>query len=150
MCVSSKNNACMFNNYNMAIQAPYHVVMDTNFVNFSVKNKLDIVESMMDCMAAVCTAYVTDCVVGELEKLGSKFRVALKTIQDPRIKRLRCDHKGTYADDCLVNLVNNNKCYIIGTCDKELKRRIRNVEGIPIMSIRQHRSVVQVVGVVRS
>jgi len=44
-------------------------------------------------------------VVGELEKLGQKYRVALKIIKDPRFERIKCLHKGTYADDCLVQRV---------------------------------------------
>ena len=48
---------------------------------------------------------ITDCVMGELEKLGSKFRVAQQIAKDPRFERLPCMHKGTYADDCLVNRV---------------------------------------------
>ena len=50
--------------------------MDTNFINFSIQNKLDVVQSMMDCLYAKCVPCITDCVVAELEKLGSKFRVA--------------------------------------------------------------------------
>lgn len=49
--------------------------------------------------------YITDCVVGELEKLGRKYLVALKIINDPRFERITCLHKGTYADDCLVQRV---------------------------------------------
>jgi len=40
---------------------------------------------------------------------------------------LKCDHKGTYADDCIVNRVMAHKCYIVATNDKDLKRRIRKV-----------------------
>lgn len=43
--------------------------------------------------------------MGELEKLGQKYKLALKIIKDPRFERLKCLHKGTYADDCLVNRV---------------------------------------------
>ena len=64
-------------NYVSLIQ-PFHVLIDTNFINFSVKNKLDVVQSMMDCLYAKCIPYVTDCVMAELEKLGTKYRVALK------------------------------------------------------------------------
>lgn len=35
---------------------------------------------MMDCLYAKCIPYVTDCVLGELEKLGSKYRIALKYV----------------------------------------------------------------------
>lgn len=60
---------------------------------------------MMDCLYAKCTPYITDCVVGELEKLGQKYKLALKIIKDPRFERLPCMHRGVYADDCLVNRV---------------------------------------------
>jgi U3 small nucleolar RNA-associated protein 24 len=43
--------------------------------------------------------------MAELEKLGSKYRLALKIVKDPRFERLPCFHKGTYADDCLVQRV---------------------------------------------
>lgn len=49
--------------------------------------------------------YVTDCVMAELEKLGSKYRVALRIVKDPRFERLPCLHKGTYADDCIVQRI---------------------------------------------
>ncbi len=77
--------------------------MDTNFVNFSIKNKMDMIQSMMDCLYAKCIPYITDCVMAELEKLGAKYRIALRIVKDPRFERLPCIHAGTYADDCLVN-----------------------------------------------
>ena len=43
--------------------------------------------------------------MAELEQLGSKYRIALRIIKDPRFERLTCSHKGTYADDCLVQRV---------------------------------------------
>ena len=59
------------------------------------------------CLVFAGTPCITDCVMAELEKLGSKFRVAQRIAKDPRFERLPCTHKGTYADDCLVNRVYN-------------------------------------------
>ncbi|CAL8080593.1 unnamed protein product [Orchesella dallaii] len=132
-------SSALFFEYNTQLGPPYHVLVDTNFINFAIKNKLDIFQSMMDCLYAKCTPYITDCVLGELEKLGSKYRVALKIIKDPRFERLPCYHKGTYADDCLVQRVMQHKCYIVATCDKDLRRRIRKIPGVPIMYVAQHR-----------
>lgn len=56
----------------------------------------------MDLLLGKCIPYVTDCVVAELEKLGHKYRLAIRLTKDPRFERLTCNHKGTYADDCLV------------------------------------------------
>jgi len=129
----------LFLRYNAALGPPYHILIDTNFINFSIQNKLDIMQSMMDCLYAKCTPYITDCVMAELEKLGLRYRLALKLAKDPRFERLPCTHKGTYADDCLVQRVTQHKCYIVATCDRELKRRIRKIPGIPIMYITQRK-----------
>ncbi|KAL5008394.1 hypothetical protein ScPMuIL_013975 [Solemya velum] len=132
-------SSALFFNYNTQLGPPYHVLVDTNFINFSIKNKLDIIQSMMDCLYAKCIPYISDCVMAELEKLGKKYRVALRIARDPRFVRLPCLHKGTYADDCLLQRVTQHKCYIVATCDKDLKRRIRKVPGVPIMYLQQHR-----------
>ena len=111
------------------------LLLDTNFINFSIQNKLDIVRAGMDCLLAKVVPCITDCVMAELEKLGAKYRVALRVAKDPRFERLPCDHKGTYADDCLVSRVTEHRCYILATCDKDLKRRVRKIPGVPIMFV---------------
>ncbi|KAK8588033.1 hypothetical protein V6N12_022492 [Hibiscus sabdariffa] len=94
---------------------------------------------MMDCL------YAKYCVMAELEKLGQKYRAALRIAKDHRFERLPCIHKGTFADDCIVERVSQagtlclHKCFIVATCDKDLKRRIRKVPGVPIMYITQHK-----------
>lgn len=123
----------MYLHYNQALGPPFQVICDTNFINFSVRNKMDIQQCLMDCLLAKVTPFVTECVMAELQKLGSKFKLALKTAKQFQV--LSCMHKGTYADDCIVNRVQAHKCYIVGTCDRDLKRRIRKIPGIPIMFI---------------
>lgn len=132
-------SSAMFFKYNDQLGPPYRILVDTNFINFSIQNKLDMVQSMMNCLYAKCIPYITDCVMAEIEKLGSKYRVALRIAKDPRFERLACLHKGTYADDCIVQRVLEHKCYIVGTCDKDLKRRIRKIPGVPIMYLSQHK-----------
>uniref|UniRef100_A0A6A7GDS8 rRNA-processing protein FCF1 homolog n=1 Tax=Hirondellea gigas TaxID=1518452 RepID=A0A6A7GDS8_9CRUS len=129
----------MFFTYNSALGPPYRILIDTNFINFSIRNKLEIMDSMVTCLLAKCIPYITDCVMAELEKLGRKYRIALRLAKDPRFERLICVHKGTYADDCLVNRVRMHKCYIVATCDKDLKRRLRKIPGVPIMYITQRK-----------
>lgn len=113
------------------------MIIDTNFINFSIQNKLDVFKSMMDCLLAKCNPCVTDCVIAELEKLGQKYRLALRLAKDPRMTRLTCCHKGTYADDCIVDRVNQHRCYIVGTNDKDLKRRLRKIPGVPIIYVQR-------------
>ena len=88
----------------------------------------------MDCLYAQCVPHITDCVMAELEKLGQKYRVALRVAKDPRFVRLPCTHPGTYADDCICERVRQHKCYIVATCDTDLKRRLRKIRGCPSCS----------------
>jgi len=125
----------LFLSHNAALAPPYRVLIDTNFINFSLQNKIELVAGMMDCLYAKCIPCVTDCVMAELEKLGHRYRIALRVARDPRFERLPCSHQGTYADDCLVQRVTAHKCYIVATCDRELRRRIRKVPGVPLMYI---------------
>lgn len=71
-------SSALFFKHNSALGPPYNVIVDTNFINFSIKNKMDMVKGMMDCLYAQCVPHITDCVMAELEKLGQKFRVALR------------------------------------------------------------------------
>ena len=138
-----KEASSMFFSHNMALGPPYRILLDTNFINFSIQNKLDIVKASMDCLYAKCIPCITDCVIAELEKLGTKFKVALRAAKDPRFVRLKCTHKGCYADDCIVNRVSANPVYIVGTCDKDLKRRLRKIPGVPLMYIRSRQYTVE-------
>ncbi|CAO2586933.1 rRNA-processing protein FCF1 homolog, partial [Lemmus lemmus] len=96
--------SCLFFQYNTQLGPPYHILVDTNFINFSIKAKLDL--------GIPC---ITDCVMAEIEKLGQKYRVALS------------------------GLLFQHKCYIVATVDRDLKRRIRKIPGVPIMYISNHR-----------
>lgn len=110
-------------------------MLDTNFINFAIKKKMDIKRNLMSCLLSNSKLFVTECVIAELEKLGRAYRVALGIVKRDDFNRLQCDHKGTYADDCIVNRITASRCYIVATCDTELKNRIRKVGGVPIVSI---------------
>ena len=97
----------------------------------------------MDCLLAKAIPCISDCVVAELEKMGHRFRLALKLTKDPRFKRLSCGHQGSYADDCIVDRVKQHRCYMVATNDKDLKRRLRKVPGVPLISVGNHKFVVE-------
>ncbi|KAJ5241923.1 hypothetical protein PENSTE_c011G00394 [Penicillium steckii] len=133
----------MFFQYNTALTPPYSVLVDTNFISHTIQHKLEIIPTMMDCLYAKCTPVITDCVIAELEKLGQKYRLALRVAKDPRFERIKCDHKGTYADDCLVDRLIKHRVYIVATNDRDLKRRIRKIPGAPIMSVARGKYVIE-------
>ncbi|ATY62968.1 FCF1 small subunit [Cordyceps militaris] len=133
----------MFFQHNTALVPPYNVLIDTNFLSHTVQRKLSMLESMMDCLYAKCNPIITTCVMSELEKLGPKYRLALRVARDERWQRLTCDHKGTYADDCLVDRVQKDRIYIVGTNDRALKQRLRKIPGVPLMSVARGKYVIE-------
>jgi len=110
----------MFFEANQALVPPYNILVvskpprtqtpsnamrltpyqDTNFLSHTIRAKLPLLETMMDCLYASCNPIITDCCIAELEKLGPKYRLALQIGRDERWTREPCTHKGTYADDC--------------------------------------------------
>ncbi len=44
----------MYLNYNTALGPPYRILLDTNFINSSISNKLDIFRSSMDLLMGKC------------------------------------------------------------------------------------------------
>ncbi|KAL9032883.1 MAG: hypothetical protein Q9214_007771, partial [Letrouitia sp. 1 TL-2023] len=132
-------SSSLFFKHNTALVPPYSVLVDTNFLSHTVQHKLDLLPTMMDCLYAKCTPIITSCVMAELEKLGPRYRIALRIARDERWERLLCAHSGAYADDCLVDRVQKHRIYIVATNDRDLKRRIRKVPGVPIMSVARGR-----------
>jgi U3 small nucleolar RNA-associated protein 24 len=82
-------------------------------------------------------------VMTELEKLGGKYKIALRLAKDPRFERIPCNCTKHYADDCLVNMVKQWRCFIVATCDKELRSRIRKIPGVPCMFISGYKYTVE-------
>lgn len=93
----------MFFAHNQALVPPYQLLIDTNFLSHSVSRKLELLEAAMSCLYAKVDINITSCVMAELEKLGPRYRIALRIARDERWKRLPCEtvHSGTYADDCM-------------------------------------------------
>ena len=134
----------LFFTHNASLGPPYRVLVDTNFINFSIQNTLDIHRALMDCLYAKCIPCITEAVMAELEKLGPKYRVALRLAKDPRFTRLPAMRAGnTYADDDLVERVTTHRIYVVATCDKDLKRRIRKIAGVPLISIKERKYQVE-------
>jgi U3 small nucleolar RNA-associated protein 24 len=98
---------------------------------------------MMDTLYAKCCPKITDCVMAELEKLGPKYRIALRIARDERWERLACDHKGVYADDCIIDRIMKHKIFIVATNDRDLKRRVRKIPGVPIMSVARGKYIIE-------
>lgn len=123
------------------INIPEYVLIDTNFIYFTIKNKLNLVESLIHCLNTFAVPCVTECVLLELEKLGPKFKLALKFLKNRKIIKIKCFHPDNiiYADDCIFNNILLYRYFIAATCDIKLKKRIKQINGSRILSIKNNK-----------
>lgn len=67
----------MFFKYNSALGPPYNVIVDTNFINFSIKNKLEVVSAMMDCLLAKCELSSASALTANVQSVYLRSEVLL-------------------------------------------------------------------------
>jgi hypothetical protein len=117
----------MFFRYNTALAPPYQVLTDTNFINFSIQNKIELVKGMMDCLYAKCTVCVTDCVMAELEKLGPKYRIALRYTKPILMFSLHrdCDGLRLTLDCLIIPLPELREIHALKECRVRIKEHTR-------------------------
>ncbi|ELA42233.1 uncharacterized protein VICG_00632 [Vittaforma corneae ATCC 50505] len=125
------------------IKPPYQVILDTNFINDCIRKKMDLEQSLIECLEGEVDLLVPECVFGELEKLGRVYRVALNMIKGLKIETLKCSHKGTYADDCIINRIKEFRCYIVATTDTNLRQRIKKIPLVPVVFFRGHKCMTE-------
>ena len=124
---------------NSAIRPPYQVILDTNFINDCIRKKIDMRAVLSECLDGEVKLLIPECVYGELEKLGRVHRLALNMIKNEETTTLKCQHKGTYADDCIISRVKEFKCYVVATSDTCLRQRIKKQPCVPVVYFRGHR-----------
>lgn len=84
---------------------------------------------MMDCLYAECTPCITDCVMAELEKLGQKYRVALKIA---KVGPARTPCLSARLPACLPTMVlkSAKDCPAVGSL---ARRRLRAMVPPPLL-----------------
>ena len=128
--------SCLFSQYNTQLGPPYHILVDTNFINFSIKAKLSTANDGL-CVCQGYPLYNWLCNSWNWET-GAKVSSGSKDCQGSEIWTIAMHTRGNLCR-CLVQRITQHKCYIVATVDRDLKQRIRKIPGVPIMYISNHR-----------
>ncbi len=113
------------------------VILDTNFLVYCAKQKIDYIGEIGNLLNEDCELAVPSVVVEELEKLrggGIALQILEKNIDENRVKVLETSGN---ADEVIKNLA--GKGVIIATMDRELKNQLKNKGRI--LSIRQKKKL---------
>jgi rRNA-processing protein FCF1 len=110
------------------------VILDTNFLIYCAKEKLDYVEELRDLINENYELVVPGQVIEELERLKIKAKkgkdkdasdLALKILKNNKIKKI--NPSGKSVDDAIVNLAKKDKKNIVCTLDREMRWNLGRV-----------------------
>ncbi|MFH1359278.1 MAG: PIN domain-containing protein [archaeon] len=108
------------------------VILDTNFIIYCSKEKLDYVEKLRNLLNEDYDLVVPEQVIGELERLKVKakkgkdkdaadlgLKIIEKNIKERGLKKVKPEGKS--VDDAIVNLAQEDKKNIVCTLDSEIR-----------------------------
>ena len=113
------------------------IILDTNFLIYCAKNKLDYVEEIGNLINEGFELVVPMQVVDELEKLkNDKWKkvsgkdkmaidLALQLLDVNKVKKIKVSGKS--VDEGIINLANENKKNIVCTLDREMRHTLGRV-----------------------
>jgi len=113
------------------------VILDTNFLIYCAKNKLDYVEELGDLLNEDCELIVPEQVVRELKllsedlkkKISGKDRVsadlALQLLDVNNVKKVKVSGKS--VDEGIINLSKQDSKNIVCTLDREMRKILGRV-----------------------
>lgn len=113
------------------------IILDTDFIINTVKNKIDIEPSLKTLCNFNFTIAIIDKTLDELknkplEKISKTVISKFKIIQT---------HKDKNVDNLILDLIKNDKNIIIATQDKKLKEKLKK-EKVGIITIRQQKYLI--------
>jgi rRNA-processing protein FCF1 len=108
------------------------VLLDTNFILTCLKQKIDFFEYLELEGYAIL---IPDKVISELEKLKKNY--ALKLLEKEEVKFKKIYLQGKNVDNSIINFARKNPEIVIGTLDREMRKKIRN----PKMSVRNKKKL---------
>ncbi len=113
------------------------IILDTNFLIYCAKNKLDYVEELNNLLNENYELVVPVKVIKELKKLKqdkwkkvkgkdkSASDLALQLLDANKIKKIKT--KGKTVDESIINLAGRNKKNIVCTLDREMRNILKRV-----------------------
>jgi len=113
------------------------IILDTNFLIYCAKNKLDYVKEISNLINEGFELVVPMQVINELEKLkNDKLKkvsgkdklaidLALQLLEFNKVKKVKI--KGESVDEGIINLANEDKKNIVATLDREMRHILGRV-----------------------
>jgi len=125
------------------------IIIDTNFIITAVKQKIQVFDFLNEDYPN-CEIYVPNLVKKEIERISESnevkisdkkaANVALDLIKRYNPKQINLETKD--ADAGIIRYILNKKEIIVGTLDRELKRKIKKINpGVKFLTIKEKKRI---------
>ncbi|KAJ2376453.1 hypothetical protein IW150_001975 [Coemansia sp. RSA 2607] len=133
----SKKAMLLYRN-NFGFREPYQVIIAPDFVLAGVAVKIDIKAAIERVLQGPVNYFITYCGICDLRK-DEKHKDEAIAVSKTFEKR-HCSHKEPVAGiNCIEELLNgeNKNNYCIAVQSEELRSKLRNIPGVPILHVRR-------------
>ncbi|KAI5969310.1 hypothetical protein CANMA_001630 [Candida margitis] len=120
--------------YTFKFREPYQIIVDDEIVNTCQKSSFDIGKGLTRTIQAENKPMITQCCIQALYNGKNQDAINLaKTFE-----RRKCNHREAIAPrECISSIVDingeNKHRYVVATQDLELRRKLRQVPGVPLV-----------------
>ena len=110
-------------------------MLDGSFLHACTKYKLNLYETLSRLLQDEVKLFTCGFVVNELNKLGLNDAVTKITSDEIRILKTKKEMENVDVDKGILRIVGerNDKRFVIATQDTELRRRLREIPGVPLI-----------------
>lgn len=120
-----------------ALRGPYRVAVDGAYIQAALEGRVQIAEQLPKLLQDDARAFTTKCVLSELSRGGKHYSGATQIARS--LSFLKCRHDGVVPGAACIELLvqgGNRDFLCVGAGDPELRDRVRNVPGVPVLFVR--------------
>ncbi|KZO92185.1 hypothetical protein CALVIDRAFT_504728 [Calocera viscosa TUFC12733] len=116
---------------------PYQVLVNADFCETAIQLKMDLMKELETVLQSQVKPMITQCCIAALYKLGPPGQSIVDLAKT--FERRRCGHLETplEPDECMTAVVgpSNKHRYVVATQSESLRRKMREVEGLPLIAL---------------
>ena len=118
---------------------PYNIIIDGNFVAFSMQKKFDIKDQLTKSLDGNVHLIIPSCILHEIKELDDKIPGLLNIVS--KLKAEEFQHNNILSPDvCIKSYIGkkNHKKYFVATQDSYLRNQLRKIPGTPLLFFSQN------------
>ncbi|KAG5420919.1 hypothetical protein I9W82_000009 [Candida metapsilosis] len=120
--------------YTFKFREPYQVIVDNEIVSTCSKSSYDITKGLTRTIQAENKPMITQCCIQALYDTKNQDAINLAK----KFERRKCNHREVIAPgECIKSIVDingeNKHRYVVATQDLDLRRKLRQIPGVPLI-----------------